>query len=55
VRRFEQKWGETLLQGLNRAAKLPVRIDGKTAVFQDGEDEAFVLYRSESGDWKFHL
>ncbi len=55
VRRFEEKWGEKLVQGLSRAAKLPVQIDGDKAVFSDGDDTVFILHRSESGDWKFHL
>ena len=55
VRRFEEKWGKKLVPGLSRAAKLPVQIDGDKAVFSDGDDAVFILHRSESGDWKFHL
>ena len=55
VRRFEEKWGERLVQGLSRAAKLPVQIDGDKAVFLDGDDTVFILHRSEGGGWKFHL
>ena len=55
VKRFQEKWGEKLVQGLRRAAELPVKIDGDRAEFHDGEETVFILYRSESGDWKFHL
>ena len=55
VQRFEQKWGEKFVQGLSRAAKLPAQIEGDKAIFLDGDDTVFILHRSESGDWKFHL
>ena len=55
VKRFEDKWGEKLVQGLSRAAKLPVQIDGDEAVFMDDDETVFILHRSESGGWKFHL
>ena len=55
VQRFEEKWGETIVQGLSRAAELPVQIEADKAIFLDGEDTVFILHRSESGDWKFHL
>ncbi len=55
VQRFEETWGETIVQGLSRAAELPVQIEADKAIFLDGEDTVFILHRSESGDWKFHL
>lgn len=55
VKRFEEKWGEELVQGLGHAARLPVQIDGDKAIFLDGDDTMFILYRSQSGGWKFHL
>ena len=55
VRRFEEKWGEKVVQGLSRAANLPVQIDEDKAVFLDGADAVFILHRSEGGRWKFHL
>jgi len=55
VRRFEEKWGEKLVQGLRHATKLPVQIDGGKAMFLDGDDTVFILHRGEAGDWKFHL
>lgn len=55
VRRFEEKWGEKFVQGLSRAAELPVQIDGDKAVFLDGDDTVLILHRGEAGGWKFHL
>ncbi len=55
VRRFEEKWGEKLVQELSRAAELPVQIDGDRAVFLDSDDTVFILHRGEGGGWKFHL
>ena len=55
VRRFEDKWGEKLVQGLSHAATLPVRVEGNGAVFLDGDDKVFILHRGERGGWKFHL
>ncbi len=55
VTRFEEKWGEQIVQALSRAAKLPAQIDQDRAMFLDGDDTVFVLYRSEDGGWKFHL
>ena len=55
VKRFADKWGEKLLPGLSRAATLPVRIEADQAMFQDGDDTVFVLYRGDAGEWKFHL
>ena len=55
VRRFTEKWGESLVEGLDRAAKLPVKIDGDKALFLDGDEPVFILHRAEDGAWKFHL
>ncbi len=55
VRRFEEKWGEQIVQALGRAATLPVQIDEDRAVFLNSDEAAFILYRSEDGGWKFHL
>ena len=55
VQRFEGKWRDSLLDGLNRAAELPVKIDGERALFLDGDEPVFILHRSEDGAWKFHL
>jgi hypothetical protein len=55
VKRFEEKCGVQLVEGLSRAAKLPVHIDGDTATFSEGDDTVFVLHRSADGGWKFHL
>lgn len=55
VKRFEEKWGEKVVEGLNRAVEFPVQIDGDKAEFRDGDDTVFMLYRHESGDWTFHL
>lgn len=55
VRRFKEKWGDALVEGLDRASKLPVVIDGDQATFLDGDEPAFILHRSAEGSWKFHL
>ena len=55
VQRFEENWGEKLVPGLSRAAKLPAQIEGDKAVFLEGDETVFILYRSENGGWKFHL
>jgi hypothetical protein len=55
VKRFEEKWAEKVVEGLNRAVEFPVQIDGDKAEFRDGDDTVFILYRSEDGDWTFHL
>ena len=55
VKRFQEKWGEKLVPGLSRATQLPVQIDGDKAMFQDGDETVFVLYRGDAGSWKFHL
>jgi hypothetical protein len=55
VQRLSEKWGEKFVEGLGRATKLPAQIEGDKAVFQDGDVTVFILHRSESGDWKFHL
>ena len=55
VQRFEQKWGEQLVDHLRRASKLAPVIDGDNAVFQEGDEPIFVLHRSDDGNWKFHL
>lgn len=55
VRRFEEKWGEKIVPGLQRAAQLPVQLEGEKALFLDGDDPVFVLHRGEGGTWKFHL
>lgn len=54
VRRFEEKWKDKIVEALARASELPVKIDGDQALFLDGEEPVFVLYRHEDG-WKFHL
>jgi hypothetical protein len=55
VRRFKEKWGEKVIPGLSHASKLPIQIEGDKAIFLDGEDTAFILHRSDDGEWKFHL
>jgi len=55
VTRFKEKWGEQVVEGLSRAVEFPVQIDGDKAMFQDGENTLFMLYRNETGDWTFHL
>jgi len=55
VKRFQDKWGKKLLPVLRRAVQLPVRIDGDLAVFMDGEETIFFLYRGQDGNWTFHL
>ncbi len=55
VKRFEEKWGEKVVEGLTLAVEFPVQIDGDKAEFRDGDDTVFILYRSEDGKWTFHL
>lgn len=55
VKRFKEKWGEKVVEGLSRAVEFPVQIDGDKAMFQDGENTLFILHRNETGDWTFHL
>jgi hypothetical protein len=55
VKRFEEKWGDKVVEGLSRAVEFPVQIDGDKAMFQDGQETLFILYKNENGDWTFHL
>lgn len=55
VQRFEEKWGKTVVQGLSRAVELTPQIEADKAIFLDGEATVFILHRSRSGEWKFHL
>jgi len=55
VSRFEERWGAEVLTALERADAVTPVLDGNRAVFRDGAEDAFILYRSENGHWGFHL
>jgi hypothetical protein len=55
VKRFEDRWGKQILPVLETASHLTPEIDADRAVFREGQDVVFVLYRGADGDWGFHL
>ena len=55
VHRFENQWGDRIIASLERVAPLTPAIEADKAIFRDGNDVLFVLYRASDGKWKFHL
>ncbi len=61
VKRFEGKYAETMVAALTRCVSLPVRIDGDTALFKDGDEIVYALHRNSNtalnptSQWTFHL
>ena len=56
VSRFREKWGIQVIAGLKEASQVEPELseDGTQAIFQLSNGE-FILYKSEEGNWTFHL
>jgi hypothetical protein len=56
VERFTQQWGAQVITGLRQAASdTPTIDDDGRAVFTVDGQPVFVLYKSDTGRWTFHL
>lgn len=57
VQRFQQRWGEQVVEGLRQATQhTPVIDEQGRAVFADQDGQPlFMLFPVEDGHWSFHL
>lgn len=55
VRRFEERWGEKVVDGLERVVGSVPEISEGKAIFNVEGKPGFVLHRAPDGSWKFHL
>ena len=56
VERFEQQWSTRVIDGLRQAGSVTPTIDDEgRAVFSVDGQPVFVLYKSDTGRWMFHL
>lgn len=55
VQRFENQWGDKVLDSLEGVVHVKPVIEAESALFQVDGETLFVLYRTTDGEWKFHL